>query len=52
MQPVNSGDDRMKMSRAAYADMFGPGQTGDVTLVALAGKRVVYRFGQEVSGKL
>ena len=28
MPPVKSGDDFMKMSRAVYADMFGP-TTGD-----------------------
>ena len=31
---------------------FEPGQTRQVTLVALAGKRVVYGFRQEVMGKL
>src|SRR6202167_1024843 len=29
-----------------------PGQTRDVTLVAVAGKRVVYGFRQEIMGKL
>jgi urease subunit beta len=31
---------------------FEPGQTREVTLVALAGKRVVYGFRQEIMGKL
>ena len=31
---------------------FEPGQTRDVTLVALAGKRVVYGFRGEIMGKL
>ena len=31
---------------------FEPGQTREVTLVALAGKRVVYGFRGEVQGKL
>src|SRR6202521_4184878 len=31
---------------------FEPGQTREVTLVALAGKRAVYGFRQEVMGKL
>ena len=31
---------------------FEPGQTRDVTLVALAGKRTVYGFRQDVMGKL
>lgn len=31
---------------------FEPGQTREVTLVALAGKRVVYGFRQDVMGKL
>ena len=31
---------------------FEPGQTRDVTLVALAGKRTVYGFRQKVMGKL
>ena len=31
---------------------FEPGQTREVTLVALAGKREVYGFRQEVMGKL
>src|SRR3974377_2010353 len=31
---------------------FGPGQAREVTLVALAGKRTVYGFRQEIMGKL
>lgn len=31
---------------------FEPGQTREVTLVALGGKRVVYGFRQDVMGKL
>src|SRR5437016_2028100 len=31
---------------------FEPGQTREVTLVALAGKRTIYGFRQEVMGKL
>ena len=31
---------------------FEPGQTRDVTLVALAGKRTIYGFRQQVMGKL
>src|SRR5438874_6579025 len=37
---------------AGTAVRFEPGQTRDVTLVALAGKREVYGFRQEVMGKL
>ena len=37
---------------AGTAVRFEPGQTRDVTLVALAGKRVVYGFRQDVMGKL
>jgi urease subunit beta len=37
---------------AGTAVRFEPGQTREVTLVALAGKRVVYGFRQEVMGKL
>jgi urease subunit beta len=37
---------------AGTAVRFEPGQTRDVTLVALAGKRTVYGFRQEVMGKL
>jgi urease subunit beta len=37
---------------AGTAVRFEPGQTREVTLVALAGKRTVYGFRQEVMGKL
>ena len=37
---------------AATAVRFEPGQTRDVTLVALAGTRTVYGFRQEIMGKL
>jgi len=37
---------------AGTAVRFEPGQTREVTLVALAGKRAVYGFRQEVMGKL
>jgi urease subunit beta len=37
---------------AGTAVRFEPGQTRDVTLVAVAGKRVVYGFRGEVMGKL
>ncbi|MFL4968776.1 MAG: urease subunit beta [Xanthobacteraceae bacterium] len=37
---------------AGTAMRFEPGQTRDVTLVALAGKRVVYGFRQQVMGRL
>jgi len=37
---------------AGTAVRFEPGQTRDVTLVALAGKRKVYGFRQNVMGKL
>jgi urease subunit beta len=37
---------------AGTAVRFEPGQTRDVALVALAGKRTVYGFRQEVMGKL
>jgi len=37
---------------AGTAVRFEPGQTRDVTLVALAGKRLVYGFRQDVMGKL
>jgi urease subunit beta len=37
---------------AGTAVRFEPGQTRDVKLVALAGKRVVYGFRGEVQGKL
>jgi urease subunit beta len=37
---------------AGTAVRFEPGQTRDITLVALAGKRTVYGFRQGVMGKL
>src|SRR5258708_1646 len=37
---------------AGTAVRFEPGQTRDVTLVALGGTRTVYGFRQEVMGKL
>ena len=37
---------------AGTAVRFEPGQSRDVTLVALAGKRTVYGFRQQVMGKL
>jgi urease subunit beta len=37
---------------AGTAVRFEPGQTRDVTLVALAGKRAVYGFRQDIMGKL
>ena len=37
---------------AGTAVRFEPGQTRDVMLVALAGKRTVYGFRQDVMGKL
>jgi urease subunit beta len=37
---------------AGTAVRFEPGQTRDVTLVALAGKRMVYGFRQEVMGRV
>jgi urease subunit beta len=37
---------------AGTAVRFEPGQTREVKLVALAGKRVVYGFRQDVMGKL
>jgi len=37
---------------AGTAVRFEPGQTRDVTLVALAGKRTVYGFRGDVTGKL
>ena len=37
---------------AGTAVRFEPGQTRDVTLVALAGRRTIYGFRQEVMGKL
>jgi urease subunit beta len=37
---------------AGTAVRFEPGQTRDVTLVALAGERTVYGFRQAIMGKL
>jgi urease subunit beta len=37
---------------AGTAVRFEPGQTRDVTLVTLAGKRTIYGFRQDVMGKL
>ena len=37
---------------AGTAVRFEPGQTREVTLVALAGTRAIYGFRQEVMGKL
>jgi urease subunit beta len=37
---------------AGTAVRFEPGQTREITLVALAGKRTVYGFRQDVMGKL
>ena len=37
---------------AGTAVRFEPGQTRDVALVALAGKRTVYGFRSEIMGKL
>ena len=37
---------------AGTAVRFEPGQTREVTLVALAGKRTVFGFRQEVMGKV
>ena len=37
---------------AGTAVRFEPGQLREVTLVALAGKRTIYGFRQEVMGKL
>jgi urease subunit beta len=37
---------------AGTAVRFEPGQTRDVTLVAIAGKRTIYGFRQNVMGKL
>ena len=37
---------------AGTAIRFEPGQTRDVTLIALAGKRTVYGFRQDIMGKL
>jgi urease subunit beta len=37
---------------AGTAVRFEPGQTRDVTLVSVAGKRMIYGFRQEIMGKL
>jgi urease subunit beta len=37
---------------AGTAIRFEPGQTREVTLVAMAGKRTIYGFRQDVMGKL
>jgi urease subunit beta len=37
---------------AGTAVRFEPGQSREVTLVALAGKRTIYGFRQEIMGKL
>ena len=37
---------------AGTAIRFEPGQTREVTLVAIAGKRMVYGFRQDIMGKL
>ena len=37
---------------AGTAVRFEPGQTREVTLVVLAGKRMIYGFRQDVMGKL
>jgi urease subunit beta len=37
---------------AGTAVRFEPGQTREVTLVSLAGKRAIYGFRQDVMGKL
>ena len=37
---------------AGTAVRFEPGQTRDVTLVAIAGKRTIYGFRRDVMGKL
>jgi urease subunit beta len=37
---------------AGTAVRFEPGQTREITLVALAGKRAVYGFRQEIMGRL
>jgi len=37
---------------AGTAVRFEPGQTRDITLVALVGKRMIYGFRQSVMGKL
>lgn len=43
----------MRLDIAAGTAMrFEPGQTREVTLVAVAGKRTIYGFRQDVMGKL
>jgi urease subunit beta len=37
---------------AGTAVRFEPGQTREITLVSLAGKRMIYGFRQDVMGKL
>ena len=37
---------------AGTAVRFEPGQTREVTLVAIAGKRTIYGFRQQIMGKL
>jgi urease subunit beta len=37
---------------AGTAVRFEPGQSRDVTLVAIAGKRAIYGFRQQIMGKL
>jgi len=37
---------------AGTAVRFEPGQSREVTLVAIAGKRIIYGFRQEIMGKL
>jgi urease subunit beta len=37
---------------AGTAVRFEPGQSRDVTLVAVGGKRIIYGFRQEIMGKL
>jgi urease subunit beta len=37
---------------AGTAVRFEPGQTRDVTLVAVAGNRIIYGFRQDIMGKL
>jgi urease subunit beta len=37
---------------AGTAVRFEPGQTSEIALVALAGKRMIYGFRQDVMGKL
>ena len=55
---INAGRDRKKARGmrlnipAGTAVRFEPGQSREVTLVALAGKRTIYGFRQDVMGKL